>query len=37
MVAADYAAMRADVAKIGLGRKPGQKKPAKTGARKRAK
>ena len=38
MVAADYAALRADLAKkIGLGRKPGQKMPAKTGARKRAK
>lgn len=38
MVAADYAALRADLAKkIGLGRKPGQKMPAKAGARKRAK
>jgi len=38
MVAADYAALRADLAKkIGLGRKPGQKAPAKTAARKSAK
>ena len=38
MVAADYAALRADLAKkIGLGRKPGQKMPAKAGVRKRAK